>query len=54
MKSNAKIVTRQIPLELHVIRSVEKVASEKKVSFNDAVIFLLQGVLTPKMRKKHR
>lgn len=46
MNRNGK-VSKKVELEIDVVWRIKKVANEKKISFDDAVIFLLERVLSP-------
>jgi len=49
MSSSAK-VSKIVKLDLHIIKCVQKVASEKNISFDEALIFLIERVLSPTKR----
>ena len=38
---------KMVLLPIHVVRCIEKIAKTKKMSFEDATIFLLERVLAP-------
>lgn len=46
MNKSAK-VSKIVKLDLHTVRCIQKVASEKNISFDEAVIFLIERVLSP-------
>jgi hypothetical protein len=46
MRSSAK-VSKIVKLDLHVVKCIQKVASEKNISFDEALIFVIQRVLSP-------
>ena len=49
MKQNEKEKT-SIAISVELYKAIEKTAKQKKVSFNEAVNFLLKKVLTPPIR----
>jgi hypothetical protein len=48
--SSSEKVSKVIKLDLHIVKCIQKVASEKKISFDDAIIFLVEKVLSPTKR----
>jgi hypothetical protein len=49
MNKSGKILKR-VKLDMHVVRCIQKVASQKKMTFEDAVVFLINRVITPNKR----
>jgi hypothetical protein len=46
MNKSAK-VSKIVKLDLHIVCCIQKVASQKKISFDEAIIFLIERVLSP-------
>jgi hypothetical protein len=49
MSKSGKIHKR-VKLDLHIVRCIQKVAMQKKMTFEEAVIFLIERVITPDRR----
>jgi hypothetical protein len=49
MSKSGKIHKR-VKLDLHIVRCIQKVALKKKITFDDAVVFLIERVITPNKR----